>query len=99
MNDTPLDTPYTVFTQLLAADGHIIAQHDSPPVENERPTTTWVDGEVIQDTHTLTFHDTTYTGPATLIVGLYDSMTVTRVGTAQGQDHVTLPVAIIINTE
>ncbi|MEE8389169.1 MAG: glycosyltransferase family 39 protein [Anaerolineae bacterium] len=96
LNDGPLETPYTVFTQLLAADGHLIAQHDSPPVENERPTTTWVGGEVIVDSHTLAFSDLAYTGPATLIVGLYDSATVTRVGTAQGQDHVALPEAIVV---
>ncbi|MCP4538360.1 MAG: hypothetical protein GY832_14585 [Chloroflexi bacterium] len=99
LNNAPLETTCTVFAQLLAADGHLIAQHDSPPAENERPTTTWVDGEVIKDTHTLTFHDTTYTGSATLIVGLYDSMTVTRVGTAQGQDHVILSNEIAVNAK
>jgi len=96
LNDTPLDTPYTVFTQLLAADGHLIAQHDGPPVDNNRPTTTWVDGEVLADEHTLTFSDPAYAGPATLILGLYDSATVTRVGTAQGQDHVALPQTIVV---
>jgi hypothetical protein len=96
LNDLPLDTHYTVFTQLLAADGHLIAQHDGPPAENSRPTTTWVGGEVLEDEHTLTFNDPAYAGPATLIVGLYDSATVARVGTAQGQDHVTLPEDIAI---
>jgi 4-amino-4-deoxy-L-arabinose transferase-like glycosyltransferase len=97
LNDAPLETPYTVFTQLLAADGHLIAQHDGPPVENERPTTTWVGGEVIADVHVLTFSDPTYTGTARLIVGLYDSATVTRVGTAQGQDHVALLEVTVVN--
>jgi len=96
LNDVPLETLYTVFTQLLAADGHLIAQHDGPPVDNTRPTTTWVGGEVVVDAHTLTFSDAAYTGPATLIVGLYDSATVTRVGTAQGQDHVALPEEVVV---
>jgi 4-amino-4-deoxy-L-arabinose transferase-like glycosyltransferase len=96
LNENPLETSYTVFTQLLAADGHLIAQHDSPPAENERPTTTWVSGEVVEDVHELTFHDAAYTGPAMLIVGLYDSATVTRVSTAQGQDHVALPVTVVV---
>ena len=96
LNDTPLETSYTVFTQLLAADGHLIAQHDGPPAGNERPTMTWVGGEVIEDVHTLVFHDTVYAGPATLIVGLYDSATVTRLNTSQGQDHVTLPENIVV---
>ncbi len=96
LNDAPIEIPYTVFTQLLAADGHLIAQHDGPPAANERPTTTWVGGEVIADTHTLTFGDPAYVGPATLIVGLYDPATVARVGTSQGQDHVVLPADVVV---
>lgn len=96
LNDAPLQTPYTVFTQLLAADGHLVAQHDGPPAENARPTTTWVGGEVIADAHTLAFSDPAYAGPARLIVGLYDSATVTRLGAAQGQDHVVLPPEVVV---
>jgi hypothetical protein len=95
-NAAPLQTAYTVFTQLLAADGHLIAQHDGPPSGNSRPTTMWVGGEVIADNHSLTFQDLAYTGPATLIVGLYDAETIVRVGTAQGQDHVVLPVDVVV---
>jgi hypothetical protein len=96
-NDAPLQAQYTVFTQLLAADGHLIAQHDGPPAGNFRPTTTWIGGEVIEDVHRLTFHDLTYAGPATLIVGLYDAETVVRVPIAQGQDHVVLPADIVVS--
>jgi hypothetical protein len=95
-NGGPLQARYTVFTQLLASDGHLIAQHDGPPAEGSRPTTTWVGGEVIEDVHRLTFHDLAYTGPATLIVGLYDAETIVRVLTAQGQDHVILPVDVVV---
>ncbi len=96
LNDVPLETSYTVFTQLLAADGHLIAQHDGPPARNRRPTPTWVGGEVIRDWHTLIFSDVGYSGPATLIVGLYDSATVTRIGTEQGQDHIVLPEDLVV---
>jgi hypothetical protein len=95
-NDAPLQTRYTVFTQLLAADGHLIAQHDGPPAGGSRPTTTWIGEEVIEDSHRLTFHDLAYIGPATLIVGLYDAETVVRVPTAQGQDHVVLPPDVVV---
>jgi uncharacterized membrane protein len=95
-NDAPLETSFTVFTQLLAADGHLIAQHDGLPARAARPMTTWVGGEVIADAHTLTFGDAVYTGPAMLIVGLYDSATVTRVGTSQGQDHVVLSAEVVV---
>jgi len=97
-NDAPLETPYTVFTQLLTADGRLIAQHDGPPADGTRLTTTWVGGEVIADAHTLTFSDPAYSGPARLIVGLYDSATVTRVPTAQGQDHVALPEVVTVTS-
>ena len=96
VNDVPLETRYTVFTQLLADDGHLVAQHDGPPAGNRRPTTTWVGGEVIEDVHTLVFHDAAYAGPATLIVGLYDSATVTRLDTPQGQDHVNLTEDVVV---
>jgi hypothetical protein len=99
LNNVPVETPYTVFTQLLAADGHLIAQHDGPPAENGRPTPTWVGGEVIEDVHTLVFSDVGYSGPATLIVGLYDSATVTRLGTEQGQDHIILPKDLTVTVE
>jgi uncharacterized membrane protein len=96
LNEAPLDRPYTVFTQLLAADGHLVAQHDGPPAGNTRPTTTWVGGEVIVDEHALTFHDSAYTGPAALIVGLYDSATIARLSTQQGDDQVPLPSSIVV---
>ena len=41
-NTEPITTPYTVFTQILAPDGHLVAQHDAPP---DPPTTQWVPGK------------------------------------------------------
>jgi len=88
---SPID--YTVFTHLLAEDGHLIAQHDGTPAYGVRPTTTWVPGESIVDTHPMSFQDTAYTGPARILVGLYDPAT-GRIATDTGSDHVVLPVAI-----
>jgi len=90
---SPMD--YLVFTHLLAGDGHLIAQHDGAPAGGTRPTTSWTPGETIVDSHELAFYDTAYTGPARIVVGLYDSGT-GRVLTATGDDHVVLPVAISI---
>lgn len=86
---------YTVFTHLLAEDGHLIAQHDGFPAEGARPTTNWTAGEVIIDPHLMVFQDTAYTGPARILVGLY-SPTDGRVLTQTGADHVTLPTTITI---
>ncbi len=51
--DAPLDQDYTVSAFLLNASGQLVAQHDSYPLENGRPTTGWAAGEVVFDSHTL----------------------------------------------
>ncbi len=86
-NAEPIDAAYTVFTQLIAPDGHLVAQHDAPP----NPTTlAWVPGQIVIDMHSLNVVDTTYRGPATLIVGWYNSASVVRVPASTGGNFVTL---------
>jgi 4-amino-4-deoxy-L-arabinose transferase-like glycosyltransferase len=97
LNSTPLDQSYTVFTQLLAADGQLIAQHDGPPANELRLTTRWHRGDVIVDEHRLTFSEPGYSGPATLIVGLYDRKTGARLTTTSNEDHITLPVMLSVS--
>lgn len=90
-----IDRNYVVFAQLLAADGHLIAQSDSEPANGERPTRGWVDGEVVQDRHELEFVDKDYRGDARLIVGLYDPATLERVAVKDSPDRfVTLPMRV-----
>lgn len=86
---------YLVFTHLLADDGHLVAQHDGAPASGTRPITGWLPGETIVDPHTLTFQDTAYTGPARIVVGLYDSVS-GRVVAETGDDYFFLPVAISV---
>jgi hypothetical protein len=93
---SPVD--YRVFTHLLSEDGQLLAQHDSPPANGSRPTSTWSPGESIVDSHPMGFQDLTYTGPARILVGLYDPDT-GRVVTNAGADHVVLPVAINVRAE
>lgn len=69
---TPLDTSYTVFTQLLGPDGTVVGQHDGLPAEGRIPTTEWQAGEVIADRHTFD-HSTDLVGDYRLIIGLYNS--------------------------
>lgn len=70
---TPLDTSYTIFTQLLGPDGTVIGQHDGLPAEGNIPTTEWQAGEIIADRHTFD-HPTDQVGHYRLIVGLYNSL-------------------------
>jgi len=84
---------YLVFTHLLSDGGSLIAQHDGPPASGTRPTNGWAAGEIIEDSHPLTFYDTAYTGSARIAVGLYDPAA-GRVTTQTGDDSVILPVTI-----
>ena len=68
---------YTVFAQLLDASGNLVAQSDAQPAQNNYPTTIWDTREIVKDVHTLTWAADAR-GPFTLIVGMYDSTTSTR---------------------
>lgn len=88
---------YWVFTHLLAEDGRLIAQHDGVPSGGTRPTGGWNSGEIIVDVHAMAFHDAAYTGPATIVVGMYDPDDPgVRVPTELGSDYVVLPITINI---
>ena len=75
INESPLPVSYVVFTHLLTEGGEqLVAQHDGPPGEGRQPTTSWVQGEVIMDTHSLQWWEE-YTGICPIEVGLYDPTT------------------------
>jgi len=95
-DQTP-DLSYTVFVQLLNPDGQVIAQADSIPAANTRPTSGWRPGEYIVDVQQLTFHPDAQPGPARLIVGLYDPATGARVPLASGDDFVLLREEITVH--
>jgi uncharacterized membrane protein len=89
-NATP-DVSYVVFVQLLNAQGVLIAQSDSIPAQTSRPTTGWRAGEYIIDLHELKFNENAAPGMATLIVGMYDALTGTRVPISSNEDFIRLP--------
>lgn len=62
---------YRVFVHVVDADGNIIAQSDGEPAHWARPTTGWLPGEIIMDTHLL---DLSGDG-VDVRVGLYDPET------------------------
>ena len=88
--DQTAATSYTVFVQLIDESGQVIAQADSAPADNTRPTTSWRPGEYIVDVQHVTFHADAQPATARLIAGLYDSATGTRVPLASGADFITL---------
>ncbi len=85
-----VERDYTVFVQLLAADGRLVAQHDAPPVDGFRPTSGWAAGETVCDRHGLWLPADLSPSDYALIAGMYDPATGARLPVAAGGDHVTL---------
>ncbi len=69
---TEMTVDYTVFIHLVAeATGQVVAQVDEGPRGGSYPTSWWVVGEVIADTHTMTLPSDLVPGRYALRVGLY----------------------------
>ncbi|MBN2004725.1 MAG: glycosyltransferase family 39 protein [Anaerolineae bacterium] len=68
---------YVVFVHLYR-DGKMAGQHDGPPCAGACPSATWLPGEVLSDTHTLTLDPATPPGEYNLNIGLYDPQTLER---------------------
>ena len=92
--ETTPDTSYTVFVQLLSADGQVIAQSDALPAQGQRPTTTWRPGEYIVDAHPLIFRPEAAPGEGTLIAGMYDASTQQRLLFQTGTDAIMLATGV-----
>lgn len=82
---------YKVFMQLLDFHDQVIAQRDSEPVGDSRPTTSWRPGETIVDNHGVLIPPGTPPGDYRRIVGLYDLETGDRLRLPDGRDHFALP--------
>ncbi|MFN2137185.1 MAG: hypothetical protein ACK2UK_14595 [Candidatus Promineifilaceae bacterium] len=61
-----------VFVHLLNAEGDIIGQHDSPPLNGAYPFSSFVPGTIIIDDHPITIADNPGPGPYRLAAGIYD---------------------------
>ena len=82
---------YKIFVHLYTMDGHLVAQHDSLPVNELRPTWSWYPGERIIDNHGL-WVPPDVSEPLRLAVGLYDPESNTRLTLPDGSDHVDIGV-------
>jgi hypothetical protein len=91
--DGAADADYTVFTHILAGDGHLVGQHDGVPVYGLRPLSGWLEGEFLIDEHPMAFKEP-YIGEATIQVGLYDPVSLHRLLTDTGADAIVLPLQL-----
>jgi|GEM_PF-221777 len=64
---------YKVFTQLLDAQGQLVASHDSAPANESDPTTGWPVNAVRADPHRIELPPDLPPGEYTLMTGLYNS--------------------------
>jgi hypothetical protein len=95
----PDGVSYTVFAHLLDAQSIVRGQRDSVPVQGQRPTTDWVENEIIADPYEIPMDGNAPSGSLQIEIGLYDPVTgkrlsVTRDGLPTGEDRVLLPTAI-----
>jgi hypothetical protein len=74
----PTERPLVRFVHLLGADGKPVAQVDSAPCDGECESTSWIGGEVLTDSVSLTIPGDVPAGPYTLAVGWYDGDTLQR---------------------
>jgi hypothetical protein len=94
-----IDTSYKAFVQWIGA-GQAVAQSDAIPGGWQRPTTGWMPGEVVADTHVLAIPGSLAPGEYILIAGMYDEGALLRLplldasGATIG-DHVVLERRVV----
>ncbi len=83
-------TSYRVFVHVLDAAGNIVTQSDGEPADWTRPTTGWLPGEIVPDTHKLDVGVADLAG-LRVAAGMYDPADGRRLQTPAGVDALTVP--------
>ena len=76
--ETSLDADHTVFLHLIDADGDLVSQDDGPPLGGAYPTSLWIAGDVVRDSHHLPVNEDSASGACTLSLGMYNPRTSER---------------------
>jgi len=87
-------TTYKSFIHLLDAEGRRIAGSDQVPGSWQRPTTGWISGEYIVDTHTIPVPRDLPLGTYRLQTGFYEEATSQRLMRPKGGDTVVLDATV-----
>jgi len=89
------DHPYTVFVHLVDGAGAIQGYGDGEPGSGSLPTTSWLAGEYLTDSHQINVNSAAPQGAYRLRLGLYDPTTGQRLLTPEGKDHIEIsPVTV-----
>jgi hypothetical protein len=94
---SPGAVPWKVFTHLLDAQQHVVAQRDSEPVEGLQPTTTWQPGQLIEDHYGIAVPSDLAAGSYRLEVGMYQGDH--RATFAGRGDHLVLTTIEVVGRE
>lgn len=92
-------TAYKTFVHLLDTEGRRVAGSDQVPSGWQRPTTGWIAGEYITDTHILHVPPDLRTGTYRLQTGLYQEGSGERLRRSNGVDTAVLEIAVNVGSE
>ncbi len=94
-----METSYRVFAHLVDTGGRVVAQSDGEPKDWIRPTTGWLQDEVVTESRVLVIPEGENAGSYRILVGLYtvdgtrlvlpsgeDAFELTRIQVSDGQD-------------
>ncbi len=97
--ENPTTISYKVFVHLIGADGRPAAQGDDFPLAGERPTTSWLPGEILMDVYKVKLPPSLPPGDYPLRIGFYDPVSGVRLapvrdslGRPQADDQLQLDV-------
>ncbi len=96
------DVSYTVFTHLLDEAGVVRGQRDSIPLNGQRPTDGWMDGEVLIDRYELPIAANVPLGPYRIEIGMYNAATGERLsvrdasGASVAEQRILLAPVIVV---
>jgi hypothetical protein len=90
------DISYTVFVHLVDEDHGVRGYGDSEPGGGTLPTTGWMPGEYLSDSHTVRMGGAIPPGRYRVVIGLYDRATGQRLTLPDGADSWELPQSVIV---
>ncbi|MGC9357930.1 MAG: ArnT family glycosyltransferase [Anaerolineae bacterium] len=73
-----IEGDYKVFVHIIGNRGQIWAQDDAVPAQWQRPTTGWVEGEIVMDEHIIALPPEMPPERYTIFIGMYDPATLDR---------------------
>ncbi len=94
----PIEGDYVVFVHLLNSSGELAANHDSRPENGRFPTSAWLPGIIIPDTHSILLPVDLPSGEYQLKAGLYLPDTGERLVATSAEGNSPANSAVILTT-